>query len=163
MDYRLWLLILFLMPLLAFALRFQQLLLNASSKEFNLLMVLSTVGQDSSSVTFLSLCLPSLLRRLTNSMTPLIPIHKKAGFLLYGQLVFQIRPIDYRTLAMSYNLLIFVFNFCSSMFNLEICRAASSREMTFFHVTKRPINCQQRMPRDLSFLYLLVSSLSESV
>ena len=56
---------------------------------------------------------------------------------------------------MSYSLLILVFSFCSSMSFFEICLAASSREITLFQLTNKPMNCLHKMPNDFSFFDFL--------
>ena len=91
------------------------------------------------------------------STTPLRPIHLKAGLRLFDIWVLWIRPIDCSTFAMSYNLRIFVLrSFSSKTSPSEIYLAASSRLRTSFQVTKRRINCWQKLPSDLTFLYLAV-------
>ena len=58
---------------------------------------------------------------------------------------------------MSYNLLILVLSILSSMTSFgEIYLAASSREMTPFHVTNSLINYWQKFPKDLTFFFLRV-------
>jgi hypothetical protein len=69
-------------------------------------------------------------------------------------------PIDYNTLAISYNLLIFVLSFWSSMSILEICLAASSREITLFQLINKPMNYLHKTPRDFSFLDFFSSKIS---
>ena len=55
-------------------------------------------------------------------------------------------------------------SFYSSMSFWDICLAASSREITLFHVTKSPMNYWQSIPNDLSFLYFASSwSLSSTI
>ena len=87
--------------------------------------------------------------------TPLSPTHLKAGFRLLDIWVLWIKPIDYSTLAMSYNLLILVLRSFSSWTSpSEIYFAASSRDRTVFQVTKSSMNRWQKLPSDFTFLYL---------
>ena len=84
-----------------------------------------------------------------------MPTHLKAGFLFVDIWVFSMRPIDYSTFAISYNLRIFVLRALSLIASSSVIwRAASSSEITAFHPTKRWINYWQKLPRDLTFLYL---------
>ena len=53
-------------------------------------------------------------------------------------------------------------SFYSSISLYEIYLAASSREITLFHVTNKPMNYWHKIPKDLSFLYFPSSSLSLS-
>ena len=60
--------------------------------------------------------------------------------------------MDYKTFAISYNLLILVFSFWSSISGPDMNFAASSRDITFFQETNNSINCWQSNPSDFSRL-----------